>query len=101
MKRRFFNTAIIALIIALINASVCVYAGSSGGSYEGSYEESSEAPSAGAGYAPGEVIVSFSEDLSPKKERAILQDAVESVESNEDSAKGEEVAEYSEGAGSS
>lgn len=106
MKRRFINTAVIALIIALVNASVCVYAENRDNSYEGSHEDSSdapssEAPSAGAGYAPGEVIVSFSEDLSPKKERAILQDAVESVESNEDSAKGEEVAEYSEGAGSS
>lgn len=101
MKRRFINTAVIALIIAIINASVCVYAENRDNSYEGSHEGSSEAPSAGAGYAPGEVIVSFSEDLSPKKERAILQDAVESVESNEDSAKGEEVAEYSEGAGGS
>ena len=108
MKRRFIYTAVIALIIALINASVCVYAGSSGGSYEGSYEESSEAPSfdlpssespsARAGYAPGEVIVSFSEDLSPKKERAILQDAVESVDASDEGPKDEE---DSEGAGDS
>lgn len=86
MKRRFINMAIIVMIFALINASVCVYAENS----SDSNEAPGERPSAEAEYAPGEVIVSFSEYLSPKKELAILQDAVESVEEGEESSSSDE-----------
>lgn len=72
MNKKISNTIIAILITTLVTAPVCSFAESADNTQSGAADENA--------FAPGEVIVSFEEDVSQDEEKTIIEEAVEEID---------------------